>query len=127
MNKVIDKGFRSCHFVSTIVKHPVYIYIYHIKLRMLEMRENEIALLKLPGGTAQLRTLEGTLAQPIFDPSRPLFRSRPILWELSRRVWSPMQITVILKMIHQMLNAQADSKFSFYGKTAWKTKNSLKI
>jgi len=23
MNKVIDKGFRSCHFVSTIVKHPV--------------------------------------------------------------------------------------------------------
>jgi len=32
MNKVIDKGFRSCRFVSTIVKHPVYtqglIYIY---------------------------------------------------------------------------------------------------
>jgi len=25
MNKVIDKGFRSCRFVSTIVKHPVYI------------------------------------------------------------------------------------------------------
>ena len=24
MNKVIDKGFRSCRFVSTIVKHPVY-------------------------------------------------------------------------------------------------------
>jgi len=24
MNKVIDKGFRSCLFVSTIVKHPVY-------------------------------------------------------------------------------------------------------
>jgi len=23
MNKVIDKGFRSCRFVSTIVKHPV--------------------------------------------------------------------------------------------------------
>jgi len=23
MNKVIDKGFRSCCFVSTIVKHPV--------------------------------------------------------------------------------------------------------
>jgi len=22
-NKVIDKGFRSCRFVSTIVKHPV--------------------------------------------------------------------------------------------------------
>jgi len=22
MNKVIDKGFRSCRFVSTIVKHP---------------------------------------------------------------------------------------------------------
>jgi len=24
MNKVIDKGFRSCCFVSTIVKYPVY-------------------------------------------------------------------------------------------------------
>jgi len=24
MNKVIDEGFRSCRFVSTIVKHPVY-------------------------------------------------------------------------------------------------------
>jgi len=24
MNKVIDKGFRSCRFVSTIVKYPVY-------------------------------------------------------------------------------------------------------
>jgi len=24
MNKVIDKGFRSCRFVSTIVKHPVH-------------------------------------------------------------------------------------------------------
>ena len=23
MNKVIDKSFRSCRFVSTIVKHPV--------------------------------------------------------------------------------------------------------
>jgi len=23
MNKVIDKGFRSCRFVSTIVKHPI--------------------------------------------------------------------------------------------------------
>jgi len=23
MNKVIDKDFRSCRFVSTIVKHPV--------------------------------------------------------------------------------------------------------
>jgi len=24
MNKVIYKGFRSCRFVSTIVKYPVY-------------------------------------------------------------------------------------------------------
>jgi len=24
MNKVIDEGFRSCRFVSTIVRHPVY-------------------------------------------------------------------------------------------------------
>jgi len=27
MNKVIDKGFRSCRFVSTIVKHPVNVQI----------------------------------------------------------------------------------------------------
>jgi len=26
MNKVIDKGFRSGRFVSTIVKHPVVNY-----------------------------------------------------------------------------------------------------
>jgi len=25
MNKVIDTGFRTCRFVSTIVKHPVRI------------------------------------------------------------------------------------------------------
>jgi len=29
---------------------------------MLEVRENEMVLRKLSGGTAQLRTLEGTLA-----------------------------------------------------------------
>ena len=36
---------------------------------MLEVPENEIALRKLFGGTAQLRTLEGTLhlTHPIFD------------------------------------------------------------
>jgi len=41
-----------------------YIYIiYRINFRMLEVRENEIALRKLSGGTAQFRscTLEGTL------------------------------------------------------------------
>ena len=27
MNKVIDKGFRSCRFVSTIVKHPVLNFV----------------------------------------------------------------------------------------------------
>jgi len=32
------------------------IFIYRIKLRMLEVRENEIALRKLSGGTAQLRS-----------------------------------------------------------------------
>jgi len=26
MNKVIDKGFRSCRFVSTIVKYPVLLF-----------------------------------------------------------------------------------------------------
>jgi len=40
-----------------------HVYIYRIKFRMLEWRENEIALRKLCGGTAhaQLRTLERTL------------------------------------------------------------------
>ena len=33
---------------------------------MLEVRENEIALRKLSGGTAQLRTLEGTLMMNYF-------------------------------------------------------------
>ena len=28
MNKVIDKGFRSCRFVSTIVKHPVHCFCW---------------------------------------------------------------------------------------------------
>ena len=38
-------------------------YICHIKVRMLLVRENEIALGKLSGGTAHahLRTLEGTM------------------------------------------------------------------
>jgi len=27
MNKVIDKGFRSCRFISTIVKHPVVLNV----------------------------------------------------------------------------------------------------
>ena len=27
MNKVIHKGFRSCRFVSTIVKHPIYYWL----------------------------------------------------------------------------------------------------
>jgi len=27
MNKAIDKGFRSCRFVSTIVKHPVSLLV----------------------------------------------------------------------------------------------------
>ena len=34
MNKVIDKGFRSCRFVSTIVKHPVsFAIILHSNLQ----------------------------------------------------------------------------------------------
>ena len=31
--------------------------MYRMKFRMLQMCDNEIALCKLPGGTAQLRTL----------------------------------------------------------------------
>jgi len=39
----------------------IYIYIYRIEFRMLEVRKNEIALRKLSAGTARLRTLEGAL------------------------------------------------------------------
>jgi len=36
--------------------YTVYIYIYRIKFRLCEVRENEIALRKLSGGAAQLRS-----------------------------------------------------------------------
>jgi len=43
--------------------YVIYVYTVHsIKFRMLEVRENEIALRNLSGGTAQLRTVEGTLS-----------------------------------------------------------------
>jgi len=42
-------------------------YIHRINLGMLEVRENEIALRKLSGGTAQLRTLAGTLLTNHYD------------------------------------------------------------
>ena len=35
--------------------------IYHIKFGMLQVRKNEVSLRKCPGGSAQLRTSEGTL------------------------------------------------------------------
>jgi len=54
MNKVIDKGCRSCRFVSTIVKHPVY--LYDIKFGMLQVSENELSLGKWSCGTAHLRS-----------------------------------------------------------------------
>jgi len=38
-----------------------YIYIYRTNFRMLEVRDNKIALSKLSGGSAQLRTIEVTL------------------------------------------------------------------
>jgi len=43
------------------------IYIHHIKFGMLEVRENEISLRKLSGGTAQLRNLAGTLLTNHYD------------------------------------------------------------
>jgi len=30
MNKVIDKGFRICRFISTIVKHPVLYLAFRV-------------------------------------------------------------------------------------------------
>ena len=38
MNKVIDKGFRSCRFVSTIVKHPVIVWIPHLQVTLLAQK-----------------------------------------------------------------------------------------
>jgi len=43
------------------------IYTNRIKFRMLAVRENEIALRKMSGATAQLRTLEGTLLVNLLD------------------------------------------------------------
>jgi len=41
MNKVIDKGFRCCRFVSTIVKHPVVVRysnkLHHTSLRIYQL------------------------------------------------------------------------------------------
>jgi len=44
MNKVIDKGFRSCRFVSTIVKHPVF-YILYKKFLFSNVRRTKLLLL----------------------------------------------------------------------------------
>jgi len=41
MNKVIDKGFRSCRFVSTIVKYPVHV-------TALRAAQNALKTLKFP-------------------------------------------------------------------------------
>jgi len=44
----------------------IYIYIlYDITFGMLQGRENDISLRKWSGGTAQLRTLEGTLVDGV--------------------------------------------------------------
>jgi len=43
MNKVIDKGFRSCRFVSTIVKHPVDAFA---ALRQVHAMKHEILITK---------------------------------------------------------------------------------
>jgi len=42
MNKVIDKGFRSCRFVSTIVKHPVHIRSFQVKVYKGEIAQQTI-------------------------------------------------------------------------------------
>jgi len=41
MNKVIDKGFRSCRFVSTIVKHPVYLHSVAVTVAPVEQNRSE--------------------------------------------------------------------------------------
>jgi len=48
MNKVIDKGFRSWRFVSTIVKHPVQVNIsYCIAQKKTDVLNEELCKYKL--------------------------------------------------------------------------------
>jgi len=49
----------------------IYIYIYRIKFRMLEVRENELALRKLSGGTVQL---EGNTASCLLEKKYPALK-----------------------------------------------------
>jgi len=48
--------------VKSFKRYESYaIYIYDIKIAMLQVRETEISLRNWSGGTAHLRTVEGTL------------------------------------------------------------------
>jgi len=47
--------------VKNYIRDVWYAYIHRIKFRVLRVRENDIVLRKFSGGTAQLRTEEGTL------------------------------------------------------------------
>jgi len=51
-------------------------HIYNIKLGMLEMRENEISLRKWSSGTAQLRTVEGTVPARVFSIAENIAKAR---------------------------------------------------
>jgi len=81
--------------------HTTNIYIYRPKFRILEVRKNAIALCKLPGGTAQLRILQGTLDKSMF-----------------------MHFCLYLDDIIQALDANAKSNFfdsCFYWKPGYNT------
>ena len=83
------------------MQYILQIYIYRPKFRILEVRKNAIALCKLPGGTAQLRILQGTLDKSMF-----------------------MHFCLYLDDIIQALDANAKSNFFdsyFYWKLGYNT------
>jgi len=55
MNKVIDKGFRSCRFVSTIVKHPVYanFQLEHFIIETIGFTENFVKVIVITSNFQQ--------------------------------------------------------------------------
>jgi len=55
------KCFKRYNSYGIYIYIYIYIYIFDIKFGLLQAHKNEISLRKWPGGTAQSRTLKGTL------------------------------------------------------------------
>jgi len=82
------------------------IYICRIKFRILEVRENEIALRKLSDGIAQLRTLNGTLVGMLMD----CLITDP-------RQWTPADVKTWARWIAQEFSIPSldESNFAIHG------------